>query len=270
MIKKNSSLKIKIVAVLLILLAVIFLNLGGLFSPIRHVIFLAIQPFQKTFYIISRSVSQKASFFSSISEIRSENEKLIKENNFLAKEIAGLKDIRKENEVLREQLVLSPRKEFQMEAAFVIGQNPEKTGNWLLIDKGSASGIQEGMSVVVSDGILVGKISEVYYSSAKVILLSDPFMVVNVADLETGARGVARGDYGLGVVMELVEQTETINAGDSIITSGLGGEVPRGLFIGKAQEVKMSEDKLFQQASISPRVKYSKLDVVFVIKGIKN
>lgn len=266
MIKKNSSLKIKIAVVFLILLAIIFLNLGGIFNPVRHIVFSIIQPFQKTFSIISRSISQKASFFSSISEIKSENEKLLKENNSLSREIAQLKDIRKENEVLREQLDLAPRKDFELESAFVIGQNPEKTGNWILIDKGSFDGIEENMPVIVSDGILVGKVSEVYYSSAKIILLSDPSMVVNVADLETGARGVAKGDYGLGVAMDLIEQMETINSGDSIITSGLGGGIPRGLFIGKVQETKMSEDKLFKQASISPRVKYSKLDIVFVIK----
>lgn len=268
MFKKSSSLGIKVIAVILVVLLIIFLNLGGIFNPVRKVLFLAISPFQKTFYLISREISQKTGFIFSISELRSENEKLLKENNSLAREVAELKDIRKENETLREQLSLVPRKEFDTEAAFVIGQDPEKLGSWLLIDKGSGSGIEEGMPVIVSDGILIGKISEAYFSSAKVVLLSDPSMVVNAVDLETGARGIAKGDYGLGITMDLVEQTEKINKGDTIITSGLGGSIPRGFFIGKVQEMKLSEDKLFQQASIVPRVKYSRLDVVFVIKGI--
>lgn len=267
MFQKNSSLGVKVAITLLVILIIIFLNLGGIFSPVKKVLFLAISPFQKTFYLISRGISKRTDFIFSISELRKENESLLKENNSLAREVAELRDIRKENETLREQISLVPRKEFDTEAAFVIGQDPERLGSWLLIDKGSGSGINEGMPVIVSDGILVGKISEVYYSSAKVILLSDPSMVVNVADLETGARGIAKGDYGLGITMDLVEQTEKINRGDTIITSGLGGSIPRGFFIGKAQEMKLSEDKLFQQASIVPRVKYSKLDVVFVIKG---
>lgn len=268
MLKKNYlPNSIKITAALLIILAFIIFNLGGIFDPVKNFLFFAIKPFQKTSYLISRGFSQKIDFLSSISNMKAENEKLLKENDYLSKEIAQLKDIRKENEVLREQISLAPREDFNLEAAFIIGQNPEKLGSWLLIDKGSANGIKEGMPLIVSDGILIGKVSEVYYSSAKVILLSDPSMVVNAADLETGARGVARGDYGLGVNMDLVEQTDAINKGDTIITSGLGGEIPRGLFIGKVQETKLSEDKLFQQASILPRVKYSKLDIVFVIKN---
>lgn len=258
---------IKILAALLVILLLIFLNLGGIFDPVKKILFFAIKPFQKTSYLISRGFSQKIDFLSSISDMRNENARLLKENDYLSKEIAQFKDIRKENEVLREQLDLAPQKDFDLEAAFVIGQNPEKLGSWLLIDKGNNNGIKEGMPLIVSDGILIGKVSEVYPTSSKVILLSDPSMVVNVADLETGARGVAKGDYGLGVTMDLVEQTDTINKGDTIITSGLGGEIPRGLFVGKVQETKLSEDKLFQQASIVPRVKYSKLDVVFVIKN---
>jgi rod shape-determining protein MreC len=88
-----------------------------------------------------------------------------------------------------------------------------------------------------------------------------------VADLETGARGLIKGAYGLGMMMDMVAQSDALNAGDTVITSGLGGEVPRGLLVGKIQEIKISPDKLFQQAIVVPRIKYQKLDVVFVIKN---
>jgi cell shape-determining protein MreC len=52
-----------------------------------------------------------------------------------------------------------------------------------------------------------------------------------------------------------------------VISSGLGGELPRGLTIGKISQVGQSVDKLFQQAAIVPAVDYSDLRVVFVIKG---
>jgi cell shape-determining protein MreC len=64
----------------------------------------------------------------------------------------------------------------------------------------------------------------------------------------------------------MVEQSEVLNVGDMVITSGLGSNVGRGLYIGTISQVKISPDRLFQEAVISPRVKYSKLDVVFVIK----
>ena len=123
------------------------------------------------------------------------------------------------------------------------------------------------MPVIVSDSIIMGKVSEVLAHTSKVSLLSDSQSVVNVVDVETGARGVLRGEYGLGILMDMVSQQDGLNKDDTIITSGLGGDIPRGLLVGKINEVKFSSDKLFQQAIITPRIKYSKQDTVFVIKN---
>jgi len=257
---------VKFSAVVLVCLLLIFLNPKGFFSPVRMIFLEIAYPFQKTFYLLGRTLSGTTEFFGSIGNIKKENENLLKENNVLLAQIAMLSDEKKENAELREQLRLAPRQKFDLEAAFVIGQDPQRLDSWLTIGKGSADGVQPEMPVIVSEGILVGKISEVTPHTARVILLSDSTSVVNIIDSETEAKGILRGEYGLGVVMEMVSQQELINNGDTIITSGLGGNFPRGLLIGKIQEVRSTGDRLFQQAAINPRIKYSKLELVFVIK----
>jgi rod shape-determining protein MreC len=122
------------------------------------------------------------------------------------------------------------------------------------------------MPVIAYEGILIGKTSEVFSGSSKVTLLSDAESAVNASDLESGARGVLKGEYGLGIVLDMVSQADVMNAGDTVVTSGLGSEMPKGLLIGKILETKVTGDKLFQQAVVAPRVKYSKLEAVFVIK----
>jgi rod shape-determining protein MreC len=164
-------------------------------------------------------------------------------------------------------LGLIPSKKFELEASFVIGQNPQKLGSWILIDKGENAGIKVGMPVIVSQGILIGKVEEVYQNVAKIILLTDSESVINVRDSETEAKGVVMGKFGLGLVLEMVSQDDILNAGDSIITSGLGGDLPKGLLIGKIQDPKVSLDRIFQGAIVVAPVKYSNLDVVFVIKN---
>ncbi|KKP79566.1 MAG: Rod shape-determining protein MreC [Candidatus Moranbacteria bacterium GW2011_GWF2_35_39] len=72
------------------------------------------------------------------------------------------------------------------------------------------------MAVVVFDGILVGKVKEVYNNSSKVVLLSDASSSVNVSDVETSAKGILSGEYGLGLMLEMVEQTDVLKAGDDI------------------------------------------------------
>lgn len=244
----------------------IFFNPKGIFDPVRNIFLEISAPFQKTFYIFGRGIEETFSFLGSIGELKNENADLAKENNSLAAEVASLQQAKNENETLREQLNLAPRNKFNLEASFVSGQDPQNLGSWLMIDKGSADGIQAGMSVIVSDGILVGKIAETGYHNSKVSLLTDSGSAVNVSDLETGAKGIIHGTYGLGIVMDMVAQTDILNENDTVITSGLGGDVPRGLLVGKIQETKLSPDKLFQQAVVIPRARYQKLDLVFVIK----
>jgi len=262
-----SQKRVKLVVTLAVCGLLIFFNPKGFFTPIRGIFLRASYPFQKTFYLLSGEIEGGVDFLSSISELKDENEKLIRENNQLSSEIALLKDEKKENEKLRDQLGLIPREKFSLEASFVIGQDPQRFESWIIIDKGSSAGIKEGMPVIVSDGILIGKISEIFGNTSKVSLLTDSGSVINAVDMETEAKGIVRGEYGLGTIFDLVAQTDIVNSGDTIATSGLGGDFPRGLLIGKVQETRLTQDKLFQQAVVMPRVKYSRLDVVFVIKN---
>ncbi len=245
----------------------VFWNPENLFNPVRWVLLRITYPLQKTFYLLSQETAETVGFFSSISGLKEENEKLIQENNLLAGMVAMLENERKDNENLREQLRLAPREKFNLEAASVIAQNSQKPGGWLLIDKGSSDGIKPEMPVIAYEGILVGRVAEVFSGTSKILLLSDSESVVNTFDLETGARGIIRGEYGLGLIMDMVSQSETLNAGDTIVTSGLGSGMPKGLLIGKIQEIRMTGDKLFQQAVVFPRIRYAKLETVFVIKN---
>lgn len=208
-----------------------------------------------------------SSFLGSIGSLRAENEQLLRENNALFAQVGALRTAQQENDLLREQLQLIPRDKFQLEAAFVVSRDPQGLGSWIMIDKGSSAGLIPGMPVIVSDGILIGKIDAVYASSAKVSLLSDSNSVVNALDIETEAKGIIRGEYGLGLTLDMVAQTDVLNVGDIVVTSGLGGDLPKGLTIGKIQEVRSTPDKLFQQAVLMPRIKYSKLETIFVIKN---
>ncbi|KKR20254.1 MAG: Cell shape-determining protein MreC [Candidatus Moranbacteria bacterium GW2011_GWA2_39_41] len=257
---------IKFIAVSAVCFGLVFLNPKGIFNPVRLVFLEIAYPFQKTSYILGQGIDEFFSFLNSIGLMRTENKKLIRENDLLTAEVVSLHEMKKENESLREQFDLAPRNKFDLEPSFVIGQDSQNLGSWLIVDKGSADGIKSGMAVIVSEGILIGRVEEVYPDSARVILLTDSSSVINASDLETGAKGLLRGTYGLGMIFDMVTQSDVLSEGDTIITSGLGGEVPKGLLIGKIQEIKMSTDKLFQQAIIIPRVKYRKLDVVFVVK----
>jgi len=261
---KNTA---KFLAVAAISLTVVFLNPRGIFNPVRIILVEIAYPFQKMFYLGGQTISKSFAVLGSIGDLKTENENLLRENNALAGRVAELENEKKENITLRDQLNLAPRKKFDLAASFVIGQDPQRLGSWIMIDKGETSGLKPGMPVIAYEGIIVGKIEEVFRNSSKVILLTDSESAINTSDLETGARGILKGEYGLGIVLDLVTQTDALNVGDTIMTSGLGGDLPKGLLVGKIREIKTTSDKLFQQAVVVPRIKYTDLETIFVIKN---
>jgi rod shape-determining protein MreC len=236
---------------------------------VRSGFVLVLSPFQKFFYSLSVDFAGAREFFGSIGRLNQENENLIEKNQQLLAENSMLSDMKNENDDLRQQLNLLPRDRFNLAAASVISQDPNGTGNWLGIDKGSADGLTVGMPVIVSKSILIGRIDRVDAKSSQISLLTNPKSTINVMTLENGAKGVARGEYGLGIIFDMVLQTDSINVGDVVVTSGIGGELPRGLYVGTIQEVHQSEDHLFQQAVLTPPLSVSKLQMLFVIKGNK-
>lgn len=259
----------KVGVISVILLFFIMVNPVGLTSPFRSTFKLILSPFQKVFYSTAVGMENIGDFLGSIGELKRENEQLIKEKSQLLSENAMLKDVEKENANLREQLGLLPRDHYDLAAAFVISQDPNGTGNWLEINKGSIDGISKGSSVIVSRGILIGRVQEVGLKTSRITLLTNPNSTINVTSLKNGTKGVAKGEYGLGIIFDMILQTDAIEVGDEVITSGIGGDIPRGLYVGTVQEVHPSEDHLFQQAVISSPVETSKLNAVFVIKGVK-
>lgn len=257
----------KVVLIIAVFGMLIFLNPYNLFNSVRSVFFSITYPFQKSFHFASYKINQFNSFVSSIGELKRDNERLIKENQNLSAENAMLRDMKKENIILREQLDLAPREKFELRSALVTSQDSHGFGNWLTIDKGTREGIKKGMPVIVSDGILIGRIEEAYSGRSKVILITNPQSSVNAVVNDTNAKGIVKGEFGLGSILDMVLQTDIIQEGNEVVTSGIGEDIPRGLLIGKIQEVRSSEDRLFQQAVITPLVKFSKLRVVFVIKN---
>jgi len=241
---------------------------GWLFAPVRTVMMTVTYPVQKIFSAVAFTFSDTYTFLVSIGELKDENVRLEKERLALLVTHAEYEDIKRENDELRRALDILPRDKFHLRSATIISRDIAGMGNWISIDQGRNAGIKEGMSVIVENGILIGKVVEVFPASARIMLLSNGESLVSGVSLESEAKGIVKGEYGLGLTLDMVLQKDTIKVGDTIITSGLGGDIPRGLVIGTLQNVHFSSDKLFQQATIVSPVRLDALRYVFVIQDV--
>ncbi|MFZ2187888.1 MAG: rod shape-determining protein MreC [Candidatus Moraniibacteriota bacterium] len=238
-----------------------------LISPVRTTVMTVMFPVQKIFSVLAFELNDAFRFFTSIGELKSENERLEKERIRLLVANARCSDMSKENEELHRAIGLLPRDMFSLRSATVIGRDVSGLGNWISIDQGSFAGVAKGMSVIVDKGVLIGKVIEVFPAASRVMLLSNPESLVSGTALDTGAQGIVKGEYGLGLLFDMVPQADTLKSGDSIVTSGLGGDVPKGLLIGTLQDPHLSSDRLFQQAALVSPVSIDRIRYVFVIQN---
>ena len=184
--------------------------------------------------------------------------------------------LERENEELREiqgeyQLLLdlfnrarqSP--EYTRQTASVIGRDTSPSIRSIIIDKGSDDGVRVGMPVESARG-LVGRIFRTTQHSAQVALITDNASAIPSRLGNSRATGLLRGG-GLGgsLVMDWVHLQYQVGIGEVALTSGLGGEFPQDIVIGRVSEVARSEAELSQQAIVQPAVDFDALEIVFVI-----
>jgi len=149
-------------------------------------------------------------------------------------------------------------------AASVIGRDPSPFLHYIILDRGSADGIRRGMPVVTEKG-LVGRVDAVIAKACRVQLITDPGSAVNVRLEKAGRETLLVGSLSGDLNLELLAQDTTVEVGDILFTSGLGGGFPADLIVGQVQNVRKRDSDLFQQASIQPVVDFSTLKIVLII-----
>jgi rod shape-determining protein MreC len=153
-------------------------------------------------------------------------------------------------------------------AASVIGRDPSPFLHYIIINRGSNDDIRRGMPVVTNQG-LVGRVDAVIADAARVQLITDPASSVNVYLQNAETSAVLYGSVTGDISLDLISQNVTVEAGDLILTSGLGGGYPADLIIGQVVTVRALEFELFQQATVQPAVDFSRLEIVLVITNFR-
>jgi rod shape-determining protein MreC len=208
-------------------------------------------------------------FFSGIFQLgrlQSDNASLRDSINKLQAQVAQLSEDKKENDHLKALLGFTKAHDFAYESATVVAYDPTNIRGNLTIDKGSKNGLKVGMAVI-SDGFLIGRVGKVDKNTARIQLITDPTSVIPVVIQNSSTSGVANGQIGYGLTMQKIPQGEKVDTGNTVITSGLGGDIPKGLIVGTIETTQKADNTLFISADIRPSADLSSLSRLIVIKG---
>ncbi|RLC93664.1 MAG: rod shape-determining protein MreC, partial [Chloroflexi bacterium] len=137
------------------------------------------------------------------------------------------------------------------------------------INVGARQGVKVGMPVVSSGAGLVGRIAQVNPRTAKVKLLTDADSQVAALLQTSRVSGLVVGQPDGTLLMQYIPQEDSIGDDEIVLTSGLGGTLPKGLVIGQVTKVLQEDYELFQAAIVRPAVDLSRLELVLVITAFE-
>jgi rod shape-determining protein MreC len=267
--KLNSPRTMQITIFLLIAIGIVALALGGYLTPLSRIVLNPIISAQtwlaKRYQAIQSLITQPAD----MSSLRQRNTELEAENARLQVQIIELQQQVTEAQVLSTLVDYERRHvENQYIAAAVIARDLSPFMHYVIIDRGSDDGIRRGMPVITQQG-LVGQVAAVTAGAARVQLINDPASNINVALQQSGVEAVIIGQVTGEIGLEMIPQNATVQAGDLVVTSGLGGDYPANIVIGQVNTVRSQAYALFQSASVQPSVDFSQLAIVLIITNFQ-
>lgn len=283
----------------------IFLSEQGTVDPLRNLSLTVTSPAQGGLRDIASPVSDIFAGLSDRGSLAEENERLRAQVEELQTQIAEQQDTSQRIQELEDALgVKQGRPEDTLEAANVIAEDTSGLKRFIAIDRGERDGLDEGMIVLSRNGSLIGTIAQIYGDFAWVRLITDPDSTVNVqvnpsaspggarvitpeqpaagtptpqpstpavsptptpAPVSNLVRAVARGELRRGITLDLIPSLDVVAPGDLIVTSGHGGNYPRGLLVGSVKVIQERPQAPFKSATIAAAANLSGLDTVLVL-----
>ena len=195
-----------------------------------------------------------------------DNQKLKTENITLGSQIQQIYRLEKENKRLRELLDSKPKTEDIFVLAEIVAENPDPFKHRIIISKGSKENVHVNQTVADARGIIGHVIRDQIFGS-EVLLITDPEHALPIEVARTGLRSIALGigSYEEIQLSYLAVNTD-IQAGDILLTSGLGGQYPVGYPVAIIDKVSAQKGESFLEVRAKPFAKLRNINEVWVIQ----
>lgn len=196
-----------------------------------------------------------------------ENDRLRRENLVLQGRSQQFASLQADNARLRALLNSTALLRDDVLVTEVIGVSPDPVRHQLILDKGGEADVYEGQALIDADG-LMGQVFEVGSTTSRVLLITDPTHSVPVQVNRNGVRAVAEGVGSLDrLTIHHVAATTDIQAGDLLVTSGLGGRFPIGYPVAVVAEVERRPGEAFARVTAQPTAALDRVRHVLLVFG---
>jgi len=243
-----------------ILALLVLLSLSMMLLPEKPRFTIAKTLLNTVFYPVERAAHNA----SEIGSLREENRELKHQVAVLSHERERLLQYRAERQRLRRLADFKEEQALQLVPCEVVGRNLDRFQTLLTVDKGSNDSLAVRMPVLSYEGY-VGRIVEVFDNSAHVQLLSSRNNPVSCIDKRSRVIGILEWKHHDYFNMNNVSVVEDVQVGDTLITSGFGGVVPKGFPVAVISKITVDVDGLTLKVDAKSHIDFRSLESVFVV-----
>lgn len=230
----------------------------------------ALNPIQKITYTVNSKIKGFVDLCLNFTEVKDQNVTLEAENAQLKNQLLQYSGLKEQNDQLRKVLDFkNQNSEYKYIATHIIGYSGGNILNGYVIDQGTDNGVQKGYVVIAPNG-LVGQVTSVgtNWSIVKSILNENIAVAVKIQNTNdnTGIlRGVRENQTQAVANVENIPMNSNVQAGDTVVTSGLGGIYPANIQVGTVEKVTDDKINIMKTATIKPAVNFNQVEDLFVV-----
>lgn len=212
-------------------------------------------------------------FYTSVSnttdylKLRTTNEQLARENAML-RQMKGISFLKNDTSSFWVNDTLY-RQQYQYIVAKVVHNTVGKRNNYIMLDKGTRSGIKKDMAVITSNGI-VGTVVNVSENFSWVMSMLNKYTRVSGRITKNDQMGtvVWNGiDHLYGTLQDIPAHVK-IAKGDTIVSSGFSSIFPAGLMIGTISDFRVEQGDHFYTIPFRYSVDFNALQYVYVVRNL--
>ena len=257
-----------IIAVLLTAVLAVVTNLTGVSLP-ELLVKGILTPIRTGASHLTDQAEQLYNYMFRYESLSAENEKLKEQLAQLENDARRADALQRENDRLRNAMgMVQIHEDYKLVDCYIISRSSQEWSSTFTVNRGSNSGIREGMCAITANNEVVGVVSQVGSNFAVIKSVMDSSLEISATSASSGYNGMVQGGYASGLDgllrMDYLPSNSVIRNNDQVVTSG-STVYPRNLIIGYVVDADFDDTGVAKYAYLQPAVNVGSLEQIFIV-----
>jgi rod shape-determining protein MreC len=241
---------------------------GGWLANVRYGLSIVIEPVYRIAGLPSQGFQAATVAFADRQRLTEQNQRLREDLLLANAKLNRMASVAEQNQRLKELLDTQHSLSLNVQLARLVGVDLGPFRHRIVLNLGARDKVQQGQVVIDARGVM-GQIVDVMPTTSVAMLITDPNHAIPVTIERTGLRTVAYGSRaGDMLTLPTIPVSADVQAGDKLVTSGLGGRFPPGFPVGEIRDVAQTASGTFLSAQAKPAADLDRSEDVLLLHDL--